>query len=120
VNQGGAASGQAWQFMGGGPPLIPLAAETVKAKKLEEKKKCIAICRSCSLPFLLHPHLVTRGSVLFSFDLFIHSRYIVLISILHKMSAVQPVAVYALRVPPGAMVAAVPNAAASVSLDEKR
>ncbi|KAJ5776569.1 uncharacterized protein N7511_001580 [Penicillium nucicola] len=29
------------------------------------------------------------------------------------MSAVQPVAVYALRVPPGAMVAAVPNAAAS-------
>jgi hypothetical protein len=38
VNQGGAASGQAWQFMGGGPPLIPLAAETVKAKKLEEKK----------------------------------------------------------------------------------
>lgn len=31
------------------------------------------------------------------------------------MSAVQPVAVYALRVPPGAMVAAVPNAAASVS-----
>ncbi|KAJ6073132.1 hypothetical protein N7467_011217 [Penicillium canescens] len=38
VDQGGAASGQAWQFMGGGPPLIPLAAETVKAKKLEEKK----------------------------------------------------------------------------------
>ena len=32
------------------------------------------------------------------------------------MSAVQPVAVYALRVPPGAMVQAVPNAAASVSL----
>lgn len=32
-----------------------------------------------------------------------------------KMSAVQPVAVYALRVPPGAMVPAVPNAAASVS-----
>lgn len=31
------------------------------------------------------------------------------------MSAVQPVAVYALRVPPGAMVAAVPKAAASVS-----
>jgi hypothetical protein len=66
VNQGGAASGQAWQFMGGVPPLIQLAAETVKAKKLEEKKKCIAICRSCSLPFLLHPHfVVTRGSVLF-------------------------------------------------------
>jgi hypothetical protein len=106
--------------MGGGPPLISLAVETVKAKKLEEKKKCIAICRSCSLPFLLHPHfIVTRGSVLFPFDLFIHSRYIVFISILHKMSAVQPVAVYALRVPPGAMVAAVPNAAASVSLDEK-
>jgi hypothetical protein len=34
----------------------------------------------------------------------------------HKMSAVQPVAVYALRVPPGVMVPAVPNAAASVSI----
>jgi uncharacterized membrane protein len=33
-----------------------------------------------------------------------------------KMSAVQPVAVYALRVPPGALIPAVPNAAASVSL----
>lgn len=31
------------------------------------------------------------------------------------MSAVQPVAVYALRVPPGVMVPAVPKAAASVS-----
>lgn len=31
------------------------------------------------------------------------------------MSAVQPVAVYALRIPAGAMVPAVPNAAASVS-----
>jgi len=33
----------------------------------------------------------------------------------YKMSAVQPVAVYALRVPPGALIPAVPNAAASVS-----
>jgi hypothetical protein len=58
VYQGGATSGQLWQFMGGGPPLFPLAAETVEAKKLEGKKKCIAICRSCSLPFLLHPHFI--------------------------------------------------------------
>jgi hypothetical protein len=38
----------------------------------------------------------------------------------YTMSAVQPVAVYALRVPPGAMVAAVPNAAASVSFTDNK
>lgn len=77
VDQGGATSGQLWQFMGGGPPLFPLAVETVEAKKLEGKKKMysyLSILLS-SLPpssTLYCP----RGSFLFSFDLLIHSRYL--------------------------------------------
>lgn len=97
--------------------LVDKAGQKKSLKKKAELRRSVGVVGS-HLFFFFHPRLITLGGslhTLFSFDLQYFLLLVHFCTLIQKMSAVQPVAVYALRVPPGAMVPAVPNAAASVS-----